>query len=227
MAKNRKIEKRNRGNDTCSTRPGNTHKTPQDQDWERAWGSNMQAVWWTRGNNNACSQLSRKIAQTEDKKRRDKVATWTHWRLCQIYNLPNSNNWYEHLAETFIETPQVKILWDFNIQTDKAIDARCPDTVVTNKDKQGSRHRDIAILGDLLVREKEMEKREKYQDLAMEFRRLWKASLKVAPIIRGVLGTIGNARSDLKMLAIKDGTEMIRTTALLGSAHILRKTLSL
>ena len=45
-----------------------------------------------------------KIAQTEYKKRHDKVATWTHWRLCQIYNLPHSNNWYKHLAETVIET---------------------------------------------------------------------------------------------------------------------------
>ena len=38
---------------------------------------------------------------------------------------------------------------------------------------------------------------------------------------------IGNARSDLEMLGIKDGTDMIQTAALLGSAHILRKTLSL
>ena len=46
-----------------------------------------------------------KIAQTEYKKRHDKVATWTRWRLCQIYDLPHSNNWYEHLAETVIKTP--------------------------------------------------------------------------------------------------------------------------
>ena len=45
MAKKRKVEKRNRGNDTSNTRPGIIHKTPQDQDRETAWGSNMQAVW--------------------------------------------------------------------------------------------------------------------------------------------------------------------------------------
>ena len=100
----------------------------------------------------------KKIAQTEYKKRHDKVATWTHWRLCQIYNLPHSNNWYEHLAETVIETPQVKILWDFNIQTDKVIDARRPDIVVMNKDKRESWIVDIAIPGDLRVTEKEIEK---------------------------------------------------------------------
>ena len=169
----------------------------------------------------------KKIAQTEYKKRHDKVATWTHWRLCQIYNLPHSNNWYEHLAETVIETPQVKILWDFNIQTDKVIDARRPDIVVTNKDKRESWIVDIAIPGDLRVREKEIEKREKYQDLAIKIRRLWKTSVKVVPIVVGALGTIRNARSDLEMLGIKDGTDMTQTAALLGSAHILRKRLSL
>ena len=54
----------------------------------------------------------KKIAQTESKKRHDKVATWTHWRLGRIYNLPHSNNWYEHLAETVMGTSQVKILWE-------------------------------------------------------------------------------------------------------------------
>ena len=40
-----KLKKETEGNDTHSTRPGITHKTPQDQDQETAWGSNMQAVW--------------------------------------------------------------------------------------------------------------------------------------------------------------------------------------
>ena len=120
----------------------------------------------------------------------------------------------------------MKILWDFNIQTDKVIDARRPDIVVMNKDKRESWIVDIAIPGDLRVREKEIEKREKYQDLAIEIRRLWKTSVKVVSIVVGALGTIGNARSDLETLGIKDGTDMIQTAVLLGSAHILRKTLS-
>ena len=77
-----------------------------------------------------------KIAQTEYKKRHDKVSTWTHSRLCQIYNLPHSNNWYEHQAEKVIETPQVKILWDFSIQTNRVLEARRPDIVVTDKENQ-------------------------------------------------------------------------------------------
>ena len=74
---------------------------------------------------------------------------------------------------------------------------------------------------------RELEKRKKYQDLAMEIRRLWKNIGKGRANCSRSIGTIGNARSDLETLGIKDGTDMIQTAALLGSAHILRKTLSL
>ena len=143
------------------------------------------------------------------------------------YSLPHADSWYKHLAEKVIDTPQVKILWDFNIQTDRVLEARRPDIVVTDKENQETWIIDIAIPGDLRVREKELEKREKYQDLAIEMRRLWKTSVKIVPIVVGALGTIGSARSDLETLGINYGTEMIQTAALLGSAHILRKTLSL
>ena len=112
----------------------------------------------------------------------------------------------------------MKILWDLNIQTNKVIDARHPDIVVTNKDKQEDQTIDIAT-------EKEIEKRGIYQDLEMEIRRPRKKSVQVVPIVVGALRTNRNARSDLEVLGIKDVTEMIQTAVLLGSAHILRKTL--
>ena len=74
---------------------------------------------------------------------------------------------------------------------------------MTDKENQETWIIDIAIPGDLRVREKEIEKREKYQDLAMQIRKLWKTSVKVVPIVVGALGTIGNARSDLETLGIR------------------------
>ena len=82
----------------------------------------------------------------------------------------------------------MKIVWDFNIQTDKVIDSKSPDIVVINKDKRESWIVDTANPGDLREREKEIEMREKYQDLSMEIRRLWKTSVKVVPIVVGALG---------------------------------------
>ena len=57
----------------------------------------------------------------------------------------------------------------------------------------------------------------------MAIRRIWKASVKVVPFVLGELGTVGNARSDLEMLGIKHGTEIMQTAALLWSAHITFK----
>ena len=121
----------------------------------------------------------------------------------------------------------MKILWDFNIQTDRVLEARRPDIVVTDKENQETWIIDIAVPGDLRVKEKELEKREKYQDLAIEMRRLWKTSVKIVPIVVEALGTIGSARSDSETLRINDGTEIIQIAVFLGLAHILRKTLSL
>ena len=35
--------------------------------------------------------------------------------------------WYDHVPEKVEETDHVKILWDFNIQTDHVIEHRRPD----------------------------------------------------------------------------------------------------
>ena len=73
MAKKRKVEKRNRGNDTCGTRPGITHKTPQDQDRETAWGPTCRLCGEREETIMHVLSECKKTAQTEYKKRHDKV----------------------------------------------------------------------------------------------------------------------------------------------------------
>ena len=65
----------------------------------------------------ACS----KIAQTDYKERHDKVATMLLWNLCKKYSIPTTNNWWEHKVEKVLETDDVKILWDFKLQTDNMV----------------------------------------------------------------------------------------------------------
>ena len=43
-----------------------------------------------------------------------------------------STKWYEHVPEKVVETADVKILWDLNIQTDHVGEYRRPDVVVLN-----------------------------------------------------------------------------------------------
>ena len=93
----------------------------------------------------ACSVL----VKSQCRKRHDNVGTYVHWLLCKKHRLQYSNKWYKHThthththsqththTHTHTHTPQLvqrndeyKILWDFNIRTDKVIECRLPDIV--------------------------------------------------------------------------------------------------
>jgi len=77
----------------------------------------------------------------------------------------------------------VKILWHINIQTDHVIEHGRPDITVVDMDKQTVLLIDIAMPREARVDEKEQEKIDLYQDLAVKLRRLWKVKTKVIPIV--------------------------------------------
>jgi hypothetical protein len=169
-----------------------------------------------------------KMAQTEYRKRHDKVAQLIHWNLCKRYQLEHRRNWYEHQAESVTENEKAKILWDCAIQTDHIIQARRPDIVVQEKEINHTWIIDIAVPGDARVTEKEREKVERYQDLAREIRRLWKTSVTVIPIVVGALGAVANLHEQMEMLEMdKKDVDRVQFSALLGSARILRKVLDI
>ena len=85
--------------------------------------------------------------------------------------MPASKNPWAYQAEKVSENEEVKILWDFWIQTDRNFEHNMPDIVAIE-------HRnvwiiDIAIPGDARVQNKELEKLTKYRDLEIETSRLW------------------------------------------------------
>ena len=167
-----------------------------------------------------------KIAQTEYKHRHDKVAAAVHWSICKKHDLPHTNKWYDHRAIPVIENEKVKLLWDFNIQTDKIIEARRPDLVLVNKETKECQIIDVAIPGDTRVTKKEEEKIEKYRELGFEIGRLWEVRPKVIPIVIGALGTISNRLiSYLAEVGVEMSFETIQKTTILGTAQILRKAL--
>ncbi len=62
------------------------------------------------------------MAQTEYKGRHDKLAKVINWDLCKTNGVQVTAKWYEHVPDKVVETDQViKIVWDFNIQTDHVI----------------------------------------------------------------------------------------------------------
>ena len=168
-----------------------------------------------------------KLAQREYKRRHDNVARIVHWELCGMYKIERAKNWYEHEPKAVIESDEIKILWDFNIQCDHIIEHRRPDILVVNKKEKSCQIIDIAVPGDLRVHVKEGEKVEKYGDLKREIARLWSLKkVEVIPVVVGALGAVTkHLEKFIKKVGMKTKISYIQKTVLLGSARILRKVL--
>ena len=170
-----------------------------------------------------------KLAQREYKRRHDDVARYVHWQLCQNVGIESCDKWYEHKPECVMENNDYKIYWDFMIQCDRMIEARKPDVVLIAKRTKDVRIIDIAIPGDKRVKDKEIEKLEKYQMLKEEVRRLWKMkTVTVLPIVIGALGAVSQRFTGyVNKVGANIRLEIMQKTALLGTARLLRKVLSL
>ena len=121
-----------------------------------------------------------KLAQTEYKGRHINVAPYIHGQLCGKCGFERANNWYEQKAEGVVENENFKILWDFTIQCDRRVEARRPDIVFVDKKEREVVIIiiviiiiDLAIPGDDRMKDKELEKVEKYQLLKDEIAKVW------------------------------------------------------
>jgi hypothetical protein len=85
---------------------------------------------------------------------------------------------------------------------------------------------DVAIPGDRNVIKKEDEKSLKYKHLTTEIQRMWNVKTNVIPVVIGATATI--SKSFRKYLSNVPGIHEVKElqkTAILGTAHILRKVL--
>jgi hypothetical protein len=84
---------------------------------------------------------------------------------------------------------------------------------------------DVAIPGDRDVIQKEAENILKYKDLKIETQSMWNVKPRVIPLIIGATGTI--SKSFRKYVSAMPGIheDELQKTAILGTAHILRKVL--
>ena len=87
--------------------------------------------------------------------------------------MERANNWYEQKPVGVVESENFMILWDFTIQCDRRVEARRPDIVFVDKKEREVVIIDVAISGDDRVKDKELEKEEKYQLLKDEIAKVW------------------------------------------------------
>ena len=166
------------------------------------------------------------LAQNEYKCRHDKICSNVHWNLCKKFGFDVSDKWYQHRIDKVLESEKVKILWDFDMQTDRVIEHRRPDILLINKETNECFIIDIAVPADYNIDKKEFEKISKYSELKVELSRMLNKKTFVIPIVIGALGSIPKRlHSFAEKLGIRNDFMIWQKSALLGTAGILRKVL--
>ena len=108
--------------------------------------------------------------------------------------------WYEHKPDRSIEVDEVVIMYDMPVNTDRTVGANRPDIIIHNRIKHECFLLDVAVLDDS----------------------------KVIPVVVGALGTTSTEFiKHLDRLPFKVCPDQIQKITLLGTAHILRKVLSI
>ena len=86
---------------------------------------------------------------------------------------------------------------------------------------------DVAISGDRNVIKKETDEILEYKDLTIEIQRMWNVKAKVIPVIIGGTGTISKSfRKYVRNIPGNHEVKELQKTAILDTAHILRKVLT-
>jgi len=120
----------------------------------------------------------------------------------------------------------VTILWNQRVQTDRTISNNKPDIIIGDNEKGKCMLMEAAISGDRNVIKKEAEKILKYKDLTIEIQLMWNVKTKLIPVIIGATGTVSKSfRKYVSNIPGKHEVKELQKTAILGTAHILRKVL--
>ena len=133
-----------------------------------------------------------------------------------------NDKWYDHQPLPVAENREVRITWEITIFTDKRMKHNRPDITVLHKDTQKWLLVDIAAPADQNIL---TTGQEKYQNPALEIKRILRAKIvTVSPIVTSALRTIsGYTKAGNGRLSLPNIFGSARLSAVLGTAHILRK----
>ena len=161
--------------------------------------------------------------------RYNQVAAQLHLDICKHYGIKvEAQYWYQHNPVQVIENEKATILWDYQVKTDKHIQCNKPDLIVQEKESERCVIIDVAILSDYNIQKKATDKMSKYVDLQIKCQRMWDKKVEVIPLIIGATGVVDrNIQSCLKKISGKHNIYNLQRSAILGTAHILRKVLSI
>jgi hypothetical protein len=163
------------------------------------------------------------LANEQYIKRHDRVCAQLHFNICKETGKIGQKTLVSACTIISRNKPRSKVttLWNQQVQTDRTIPNNKPYIIICDNEKRTCMLIDLAIAGDRNVIKKEAKKILKYNDLTIEIQRLWKVKTYWIPVIIGATVTI--SKSFRKYLSNK--VKELQKTAILDTAHILRKVL--
>ena len=165
-------------------------------------------------------------SKREYKRRHDWVGRRIYWKICRANGIHVKSKWYEYQPEAVIENDSCKIFWYFTVQTDHFITARRPDMILIDEKHHQCQIIDFAIPYDTRVDDKEVEKIERYLDLARELKKVWNMKVIVVPLKVGALGTpVKELEKRLKTICIEIKINELLKAVFIHTSRILRKVI--
>ena len=157
----------------------------------------------------------------------DRVGEIVYWVMCKRHGFSHAVKWYEHTLENVLENDNVKILWDFSVQTNQKLEHSKPNILIVDKQTGESHIIDVTCPLHTRVEEMGQEKVEQYHKLKRKIGRHWQcAKMVVIPIVTGALGTTGKGfRTWIRKIQMENYCELMQNVCLLGTPKIMRKVL--
>ena len=88
------------------------------------------------------------MAQTVYLDRHNAVTSAIHWCLCGLCGFSHSTQWWQHQPQAVLNNENFKLLYDFNIFTDRRISARRPHVVYMDKSSSCTKLLNVACIMD-------------------------------------------------------------------------------
>ena len=90
--------------------------------------------WLCRGRDETISHVVAECKILAKKQYRlcqhDRVGEIVYWVMCKRHGFSHAVKWYEHTLENVLENDNVKILWDFSVQTNQKLEHSKPNILI-------------------------------------------------------------------------------------------------